>query len=54
MVNTMLAIMAPLQPAQMAVTKVAMMRQQTALAIVRRCDSIICFSNKKAPFGAEV
>ena len=50
----MLAIMAPDQPAQIAVIKVAIIRQQIALATVLLCDSVNSFSNKKAPFGASL
>jgi hypothetical protein len=47
-------MIAPLQPAHMAVIKVAMILQQTALAMVLLCDSINRVLHKKAPFGAEI
>ena len=48
----MLAMIAPDQPAHMAVTKVAITLQHIALTIVLLCVSVNLFSNKKAPFGA--
>ena len=52
MVKTILAIIAPDHPAQIAVTKVATILQTIALATVLLCVSVNFFSNKKAPFGA--
>lgn len=46
----MLAIMAPDQPAQIAVTSVAIILQHTARAIVLLCDSVINSFQKKSPF----
>ncbi len=48
MVNTMLAAIAPDQPAHMAVTAVAIMRHTTALRIVLLCVSVIVIFRKKA------
>jgi len=48
----MLAMMAPDHPAQIAVTKVAIIRQHTALATVLLCDSVNLYLHKKAPYGA--
>lgn len=46
----MLAMMAPDQPAQIAVTSVAIIRQHMARAIVRLCDSVINSFQKNSPF----
>ena len=48
----MLAMIAPDHPAHMAVTTVAIILQQTALATVLRCVSVNLHLHKKAPFGA--
>jgi hypothetical protein len=48
----MLAIMAPDQPAQIAVTSVAIILQHIARAMVLLCVSVIHSFQKKAPFGA--
>jgi hypothetical protein len=48
----MLAMIAPDQPAQIAVTSVAIIRQTTALAMVLLWVSVNYYLHKKAPFGA--
>ena len=49
----MLAIIAPDHPAQIAVTKVAMILQHTARATVLLCDSVILCPIKKPLSGLE-
>jgi hypothetical protein len=44
-------MIAPLQPAQIAVTSVAMIRQHTALAMVLLCDSNNFLPPLKSPFS---